>query len=48
MPSELENKFLKIKNCISAPMLNKFNAHGKNKDEKYDEIKIYASIFRKK
>ena len=43
-----QEKFLKIKNNISAPIFNKFNAHGDHKDKKFSEIKIFASIFRKK
>ena len=43
-----QDKFLKIKNKISAPIFNKFNAHGEHKDKKFNEIKIFASIFRKK
>ena len=41
-------KFLKIKNKISSPLFKEFNAHGKNKNKKFNEIKIFASIFRKK
>jgi hypothetical protein len=29
-------------------MFNEFKAHGNNKDENFSEIKILASIFRKK
>ena len=43
-----QEKFLRIKNNISSPIFNKFNAHGKHKDKKFSEIKIFASIFRKK
>ena len=43
-----QEKFLRIKNSISAPIFNKFNAHGEHKDKKFSEIKIFASIFRKK
>ena len=43
-----QEKFLRIKNNISSPKFNKFNAHGKHKDKKISEIKIFASIFRKK
>jgi len=39
---------LRIKKNISSPIFNKFNAHGKHKDKKFSEIKIFASIFRKK
>ena len=42
-----EEKFLQIKNKISPPTFNEFNAHGNNKDKKLDEIKIFACIFRK-
>ena len=43
-----QEKFSKIKNSISTPMFNEFKAHGNNKDENFSEIKIFASIFRKK
>ena len=43
-----QEKFLKIKNKISSPLFKEFNAHGKNKNKKFNEIKIFASIFRKK
>ena len=43
-----QEKFLKIKNSISVPIFNKFNAHDKHKDEKFSDIKLFASIFRKK
>ena len=43
-----QEKFLRIKNNISSPIFNKFNAHGEHKDKKFSEIKIFASIFRKK
>ena len=43
-----QEKFLRIKNDISSPIFNKFNAHGEHKDKKFSEIKIFASIFRKK
>jgi len=43
-----QEKFLRIKNNISAPIFNKFNAHGEHKDKKFSEIKIFAAIFRKK
>ena len=43
-----QEKFLKLKKNISVPLLNEFKAHGRNKDKKFDEIKIFASIFRKK
>ena len=43
-----QEKFSRIKNCISVPMFNEFKAHGNNKDENFSEIKILASIFRKK
>ena len=42
-----QEKFLRIKNNISSPIFNKFNAHGEHKDKKFSEIKIFASIFRK-
>jgi len=43
-----QEKFSRIKNCISVPMFNEFKAHGNNKDKNFSEIKILASIFRKK
>ena len=43
-----QEKFSKIKNSISTPMFNEFKAHGNNKDDNFSEIKIFASIFRKK
>ena len=43
-----QKKLLKIKNSISSPVFKKFNAHGKHKDKKFNEIIIFASIFRKK
>ena len=46
--SGFQEKFLKIKNNISVPVYNEFKVHGNNKDEKFSEIKVFASIFRKK
>ena len=43
-----QEKFLRIKNNISFPEFNKFKAHGNNKDKNFSEVKIFASIFRKK
>ena len=43
-----KKKFLRIKNSISVPVFHEFKAHGKNKNKKFSEIKIFASIFRKK
>ena len=43
-----QEKFSKIKNSISVPIFNEFKVHGNNKDEKFAEIKVFASIFRKK
>ena len=43
-----QEKFLRIKNSISVPTFIKFKAHGENKDKKFNEIIIFASIFRKK
>ena len=43
-----KEKLLRIKNNISTPVFNEFNAHGKHKDKKFSEIKIFATIFRKK
>ena len=48
MKGGFHEKFLKIKNSISVPTFNEFNAHGKNKDGKFSDIKLFASIFRKK
>ena len=43
-----KDKFLSIKNSITVPIFNEFKVHGNNKDEKFCEIKVFASIFRKK
>ena len=43
-----QKKFLKIKNKISSPLFLKFNAHGKRKEETFNKVQIFASIFRKK
>ncbi len=43
-----KEKFLRIKKHISVPMFKEYNAHGKNTDKKFSEIKLFASIFRKK
>ena len=43
-----KDKFLSIKNNITIPIFNEFKVHGDNKDEKFSEIKVFASIFRKK
>ena len=43
-----QKKFLKIKDKISSPIFKEYNAHGTNKDKKFNEIKLFASIFRKK
>ena len=43
-----KKKFLEIKNKISYPIFKEYNAHGAHKDKKFNEIKIFASIFRKK
>ena len=41
--------FLKImENRISIPIFHEFKVHGKNKDKKFNEIKVFSSIFRKK
>ena len=42
-----KKKFFTIKNRISSPVFKKFNAHGEHKNERFDEVKIIASIFRK-
>ncbi len=41
-------KFVQIKNIISPPLFEKFSAHGKNINKTYNEVKIFACIFRKK
>ena len=41
-----KEKFFKIKNSISDPLFNEFKVHD-NKDEKFVNIKVFASIFRK-
>ncbi len=43
-----QEKFLRIKNNISVPIFNEFKVHGNNKDENFDKIKVFASIFRKR
>ncbi len=43
-----KEKFLKIKNSISVPIFHEFKVHGNNKDKNFNEIKVLASIFRKK
>ena len=43
-----QEKFSRIKNSISVPLFNEFKVHGDNKDKKFAEIKVFASIFRKK
>ena len=43
-----QEKFIRIKNRISVPVFNEFKAHGEHKDKKFGEIKLFASIFRKK
>ena len=42
-----EKKFSKIKNKISSPIFKEFNAHSEQKDKRFSEVKILASIFRK-
>ncbi|MDC0057559.1 class I SAM-dependent methyltransferase [Alphaproteobacteria bacterium] len=42
-----QEKFSRIKNSISVPAFNEFKAHGNNKDANFNEIRIFASIFRK-
>ena len=46
--ASFKEKLIRIKDSISIPVFNEFNAHGNNKNEKFSEIKIFASIFRKK
>lgn len=43
-----QKKFSEIKNNISTPKFIKYNAHGNNRDKKFNKIKILATIFRKK
>ena len=43
-----KEKFLKIANSISNPIFTEFKAHGNKKDGKLSEIKLFATIFRKK
>ena len=43
-----QEKFLKIKDKISSPLFKEFNAHAKHQKERYNEVRIIASIFRKK
>ena len=43
-----QEKFLRIKNNISVPIFKEYKVHGNNKDEKFTDIKVFASIFRKK
>ena len=43
-----KEKFLRIAKKISFPVFNEFRAHGNNESEKFNEIKLLASIFRKK
>tara|TARA_Y100000590_G_scaffold468971_1_gene654169 strand:+ start:312 stop:947 length:636 start_codon:yes stop_codon:yes gene_type:complete len=43
-----KEKFFKIKNEISSPLFEKFNAHSEHKDKTFNEVEIIASIFRKK
>ena len=43
-----KEKFMQIKNSISVPIFNEFKVHGNNIDEKLSNIKVFASIFRKK
>ncbi len=43
-----KKKFLKIENQITSPIFKKFSAHGKVKNKTYNEVKIFACIFRKK
>ena len=43
-----EAKFLSIKKEISSPLFKEFNAHAKHQKERYNEVRIIASIFRKK
>ena len=43
-----QENFLKIKNSISVPIMNEFNAHDEHKNKEFSDIKLFASIFRKK
>ena len=42
-----KEKFIEIKNKISSLVFKEFNAHGEHKNKKFNEVKIFASIFRK-
>ena len=42
-----KEKFMQMKNSISAPLFNEFKVHANN-DEKFSNIKVFACIFRKK
>ena len=46
----MELNDLLIERLIKYPesVFNKFNAHSEHKDKNFNEIKIFASIFRKK
>ena len=43
-----KEKFSNISNFITPPIFKKFSAHGKQLNKKYNEVKIFACIFRKK
>ncbi len=43
-----KEKFINIKNKISSPIFKKFKAHGNIKNKAYNQVDIFASIFRKK
>ena len=43
-----QEKFLKIAHSISDPIFREFKVHGNKKDGKLSEIKLFATIFRKK
>ena len=43
-----KEKFIKINNLISTPLFEKFSAHAKNINKTYNEVEIFACIFRKK
>lgn len=43
-----KEKFREIKNIITSPIFEKFSAHGKNINKTYNEVVIFACIFRKR
>jgi len=43
-----EQDFYRLMSNLVLQLVDVFNAHGEHKDKKFNEIKIFASIFRKK